>query len=63
MTSTLFQQSLKAWGVRHRLSSAYLPHSICRAEIAVKLGKRLLRDNVGPGGTLDNDRFMRAAMQ
>ena len=63
MTSSLFQQSLKAWGVRHRLSSSYLPHSNCRAEIAVKSGKRLLRDNVGPGGTLDTDRFMRAVMQ
>ena len=63
MTSTLFQQSLKAWGVRHRLSSAYIPHSNCRAEIAVKSEKRLLRDNVGPGGNLDNDRFMRAVMQ
>ena len=63
MTSTLFQHSLKAWGVLHHLSSAYLPHSNCRAEIAVKSGKRLLRDNVGPGGTLDNDRFMRAVMQ
>ena len=63
MTSTLFQQILKVWGVRHRLSSAYLPHSNCRPEIAVKSGKRLLRDNVGPGGTLDNDRFMRAVMQ
>ena len=63
MTSTLFQQILKVWGVPHRLSSAYLPHSNCRPEIAVNSGKRLLRDNVGPGGTLDNDRFMRAVMQ
>jgi hypothetical protein len=63
MTSSVFQQSLKAWGIRHRLSSAYLPHSNCRAEIAVKSGKRLLRDNVGPGGDLDTDRFMRAVLQ
>ena len=63
MTSSLFQQSLKAWGVRHRLSSSYLPHSNCRAEIAVKSGKRMLRDNVGPGGNLDTDRFMRAVIQ
>ena len=27
--------SLKAWGVRHHLSSYYLPHSNCIAEIAV----------------------------
>ena len=30
MTSDLFQKSLKAWGVRHRLSSSYHPHSNCR---------------------------------
>ena len=63
MSSTLFQQSLKAWEVPHRLSSSYLPHSNSRAEIAAKSGKMLLRDNVGPGGNLDNDRFMRAVIQ
>merc|ERR1711891_103956 len=63
LTSDVFQKSLKAWGVRHRLSAAYNPHSNCRAELAVKTGKRLLRDNVGPGGTLNTDRFMRAVMQ
>ena len=63
MTSTEFKESLKAWDVRHRLSSAYYPHSNCRAELAVKAGKRLLRDNMGPGGSIDNDRFMRAIMQ
>ena len=49
MTSTTFQNSLKAWEVRHRLSAAYNPHSNCRAELAVKVGKKLLRDNTGPG--------------
>ena len=63
MTSTEFKESFKAWDVRHRLSSAYYPHSNCRAELAVKAGKRLLRDNTGPGGSIDTDRFMRAIMQ
>ena len=63
MTSDVFQKSLKAWGVRHCLSAAYNPHSNCRAEIAVKTGKRLLRDNVGHGGSLNTDRLMRAVMQ
>ena len=63
MTSTTFQNSLAAWGVHHRLSASYNPHSNCRAELAVKTGKRLLRDNVGPDGSLDTDRFMRAIMQ
>ena len=34
-----------------------------RAELAVKSGKRLLRDNVGPNGELGTDRFLRAMMQ
>ena len=50
MMSDVFQKSLKAWGVRHRLSSAYNPQSNCRAELAVKVGKKLLRDNTGHGG-------------
>ena len=45
------------------LSAAYNPHSNCRAEIAVKAGKRLLRDNVGYNGTLDTDKVMRAVLQ
>ena len=63
MTSDLFQKSLKAWGVDHRLSAAYDPHSNCRVEIAVKAGKRLLRDNVGHNGRLDTDKVIRALMQ
>ena len=63
MTSAVFQKNLKAWGIRHRLSASYNPHSNCRAELAVKAGKKLLRDNVGPGGSLDTDRVMRAVMQ
>ena len=29
----------------------------------MKTGKRLLHENIGPGGTIKNDRFMRAIMQ
>jgi hypothetical protein len=61
--SEVFQKSLKAWGIRHRLSSAYNPHSNCRAELAVKVGKKLLRDNTGHGGSLDTDKIMRAVLQ
>ena len=63
MTSALFLDTLKAWGIRHRLSSSYYAHSNCRAELAVKSGKRLLRENMGPEGTLNTNRFMRAIMQ
>jgi hypothetical protein len=63
MTSDIFQKSLKAWGIRHRLSSAYNPHSNCRAELALKVGKKLLRDNTGHSGSLDADKIMRAVLQ
>ena len=42
-------------GVRHRLSSAYFPQSNGRAEVAVKLTKRLLEDNMGVNGNLNTD--------
>ena len=63
MMSSIFQESLKAWDVKHRLSSSYFAHSNCRAELAVKTGKRLLKDNIGSDGTIDNDKFMRAITQ
>jgi hypothetical protein len=43
---------LKIWGVHHRISSAYHPHTNCRAKVAVKTMKRLIAGNTGPGGTL-----------
>ena len=61
--SEAVQNCLRRWGVRHRLSSAYFPHSNCRAELAVKTGKRLLRENMGIKGSLNTDKFMRAVMQ
>ncbi len=57
------QQFFKTWCVRHRVSSAYWPQSNGRAEVAVKSTKRLLRSNVGPCGSINNDRFLRAIMQ
>ena len=54
---------LKYWGVSHRISSAYHAQSNGRAEVAVKAVKRLLRSNVGPAGTLDTDRFLKAMLQ
>ena len=51
------------WNIRHRLSSAYFPQSNGRAEVAVKKCKRLLEDNVGPHGSLNNDNFLRAILQ
>ena len=54
---------LRRWGVKHRLSSAYHPQSNGRAEVAVKSTKRLMRSNVGPTGTLDTDKLLRALLQ
>ena len=38
---------LKRWGIRHRLSFVAFPSSNGRAELAVKMTKRLLMDNIG----------------
>ena len=45
------------------MSSVGFPHSNCRAELAVKSTKRLIRENRGPGGELDCDKFARALLQ
>lgn len=62
-TSHELSNFLSNWGVRHRISSAYFPHSNSRAEIAVKTIKRLIMDNTGNSGSLDTDRFQRAILQ
>ena len=61
-TSQETKDFLKAWGVRHRLSLTYIPHSNTRVELGVKAMKRLMRDNTGPRGELDNDAFARALL-
>ena len=50
------------WGVKHRVSTAYNPHSNLRAETAVKSMKRLVMDNVGPKGELTTDRMAMAML-
>ncbi|XP_012939615.1 uncharacterized protein LOC106012147 [Aplysia californica] len=62
-TASATGEFLQHWGVRHRLSSAYHPQSNGCAEVAVKSAKRLLRCNVGPTGTLNNDRQLHAMLQ
>ena len=61
-TSNEFDTFLKNWGVRHRLSSAHHPSSNGRAEVAVKMVKRALRENCGPEGEVDNDKVTRALL-
>ena len=61
-TSNTFQQFLKDWGVKHRLSSAGYPQSNGRAELAVKSAKRIIQENT-VNGTLDNDKTTQAILQ
>ena len=51
------------WGTSHRLSSSHNPQSNGRAEQAVKVGKRLIEDNVNTNGDLDTDRLVAALLQ
>ena len=50
------------WGIDYQQSSAHHPVSNGHAELGVKSMKQLLHDNVGPGGSLDNDRSLRAIL-
>ena len=60
--SSTTQNFLRTWGVHHRLSSAYHPHSNQRSELGVKLAKRLIRENTDGSGNLHNDKFARALL-
>ena len=61
-TSKEVQDFLSRYGVHHRVSSSYFPYSNQRAEGAVRAAKRMLRDNTGPGGSLDTDSFLAALL-
>ena len=56
------QKFLQDYGVHHRVSSVAFPHSNQRAELGCKSIKRMIRENTGPGGTLNSDKFLRAVM-
>ncbi|XP_057310221.1 uncharacterized protein K02A2.6-like [Hydractinia symbiolongicarpus] len=60
--SNEFNAFLNNWGIRHRLSSAYLPESNGRAEVAVKTMKRILTSNVSPTGSLDTEAVTKALL-
>ena len=55
------QEFMKAWGVQHRITSAYNPHANMRAETGVKSMKRILRSALGGNQRL-NDEKAQAAM-
>ena len=54
---------LDTWGVRHRVSTAYNPHSNLRAETAVKSMKRLLTQNTASNDSLNSDSLAMALLQ
>ena len=60
--SSKLAQFLQRYGVHHRQSSSYFAHSNCRAEVAVKTAKRMIKDNIGQDGKI-TDKFVRAILQ
>ena len=62
-TASKTEEFLKRWGIHHRISSAHFPQSNGRAEVAVKKCKRILMENIGPSGSLDNDGLLCALLQ
>ena len=62
-TSTVTKKLLTSWGTLHRLSSVANPHSNCRAEVGVKIIKRLIAGNAGSNGDIDIDSFQKAILQ
>ena len=62
-TSVKVKRMLDDYGIRHRRSSVGNPHANCRAEIAVKTVKRLLKTNVSITGKLDTAKVSRALLQ
>ncbi|XP_064086122.1 uncharacterized protein K02A2.6-like [Macrobrachium nipponense] len=53
----------RKWGFTVRLSSAHYPQSNGRAEAAVKTAKRIIRANIGKGGSLDCNKASLAILQ
>ena len=58
-----FQQFLKYWAVKQRISSIAYLQSNGWAKLAVKTAKRLIRDCTGHQGSLDNDMAAQAILQ
>jgi len=62
-TSHQFQDFLDEWGIKHRVASAYNPHSNQRAEAAVKSAKRILRDALDGRGNLTDPKVVQALVE
>ena len=61
--SSAFQEFLRTWCVKYRLSSVAYPQSNGWAELTVKAAKRIVKENTGPQGSLDNDNVAQAILQ
>ena len=61
--SHAFGTFMERWGINIRKSSAYYAQSNGRAELAVKVAKRILSGNSDVNGNIDNDRVSRALLQ
>ena len=61
-TSEKVKKMMATYGIGHRLCSVGNPHANCRAELAVKSVKRMLRDNITMTGNLDRVKFSRALL-
>ena len=62
LTAKEVEDFMRTYGIHHRVTSVANPHANCRAELAVKTIKRLLRDNTEAFGTVHTARFSRALL-
>ena len=58
-----YKEFLIRWDIQPRLSSAYYPQSNGRAELAVKVAKRIILGNSEPNGDINNELVARALLQ
>ena len=58
-----YKTFLQRWDIQPRLSSAYYPQSNGRAELAVKVAKKVLLGNSEKNGDINNEMVARALLQ
>ena len=58
-----YKQFLTRWDIQPRLSSAYYPQSNGRAELAVKVAKKIILGNSGANGDINNELVAQALLQ
>ena len=63
MMASEVKKFMDKWGVSHRVSSSYYPHSNNRVETAIKTCRRLHIENMDSQGYLDTDTFGRAMLE